>query len=225
MGQSLLSLLFQLPCPLCQRPSREQFCRDCTGQILEQRFPPSFSQWQGEFPRFVWGGYEAQLKQAIATMKFKQQPRIGVWLGEQLAQRWLEQPQAQAKPRPQVAPIPLHASKEASRGFNQAERIAFGFCRLTGYALRPRALQRVKNTKALFDLSPGDRQQQLKSALTIGPQFNPHTPWLIVDDIVTTGSTAQEARQVIQHQGGQVMGLVAIAAPSFSRPPEHPPAR
>lgn len=216
MWQLIRSLLFQTPCPLCQKPSQDQFCRDCTGQILSHRFPPKFRQWQGELPRFVWGQYEGQLRRALTVMKFEQQPAIGLWLGEQLAEQWLQQPQAKTKLRPQVVPIPLNARKQAQRGFNQAERIAAGFCRLTGYALHPQALQRPKDTQALFGLSPGDRQRELQAALAIGPGFNTNQPWLILDDIITTGTTALEARRVMEKKGAKVLGIVAIAAPSFS---------
>jgi ComF family protein len=220
MWSLIRSLLFQSPCPLCQRPAKGQFCRDCSTQIFSQDFSKNFKQWQGKFPRFVWGEYEGQLRRALTVMKFEQQPDIGVWLGEQLAEQWLKQPQAKFKVRPQVVPIPLHPRKQAERGFNQAERIAYGFCRLTGYPLRPQALQRCKDTKALFDLSPGDRQRELQSALTVGPEFNTRKPWLMVDDIVTTGSTALAAQRVMEQKGGEVLGLVAIAAPAFSRPGE-----
>jgi predicted amidophosphoribosyltransferase len=147
-------------------------------------------------------------------MKFAQRPEIGLWLGEQLAEQWLSQFPLKPLPPCQVVPIPLHAAKQQQRGFNQAERIAAGFCRLTGYPLYPQALERLKNTQALFSLSPGDRQRELQSALRVGKQFNRKHPWLIVDDIVTTGSTAQEAKRAIEQQGGKVLGLVAIAAPS-----------
>ncbi|WP_228015464.1 ComF family protein [Synechocystis salina] len=157
MWQSIRSLLFQTPCPLCQKPSQDQFCRDCTGQIFSHRLPRKLQQWQGNFPRFVWGQYEGQLRRALTVMKFEQQPGIGLWLGEQLAEQWLQQPQAKLKITPQVVPVPLSNRKQAERGFNQAERIAVGFCRLTGYTLRSQALQRPKDTQALFGLSPGDR--------------------------------------------------------------------
>ena len=215
MWPLIRSLIFQSPCPLCQRPGKDQFCRDCNGQIFSQRFPKSFKQWQGKLPRFVWGEYEGQLRRALTVMKFEQQPDIGLWLGEQLAEQWLRQPQAKLKLRPQVVPIPLHPRKQAQRGFNQAERIAYGFCRLTGYSLRPQALQRCKDTKALFNLTPGDRQRELESSLIVGPDFNTHNPWLMVDDIVTTGSTALEAQRVMEQKGAKILGLVAIAAPPF----------
>lgn len=215
MWSLIRSLIFQSPCPLCQKPGKEQFCRDCTGQIIDRRFSKNFPQWQGKFPRFVWGEYEGQLRRALTVMKFEQQPNIGLWLGEQLAEQWLKQPQAKFKLRPQVVPIPLHPRKQAQRGFNQAERIAYGFCRLTGYPLRPQALQRCKDTKALFDLSPGDRQRELQFSLKVGAGFNVERPWLIVDDIVTTGSTALEAQRVMAQKGAKVLGLVAIAAPAF----------
>ncbi len=220
MWPLIRSLLFQSPCPLCQRPAKDQFCRDCTAQILNQRFSENVKQWQGKLPHFVWGEYEGQLRRALQVMKFERQPDIGLWLGQELGEQWLKQPRVKLPFRPNVVPIPLHPRKQAQRGFNQAERIAWGFCRLTGYPLRPQALQRSKDTKALFDLSPGDRQRELQSALTVGPEFNTRQPWLIVDDIVTTGSTALEAQRAMEQKGAKVIGLVAIAAPAFFRPGE-----
>lgn len=219
MWRFVQALLFQPQCCLCQRPASELFCRDCHAQIVSHRSPLSGQKWQGDFPRWVWGEYEGQLRRVITVMKFEARPEIGVWLGEQLAQQWLAQfgkGGTKRLPRCQVVPIPLHGAKLQQRGFNQAERIASGFCRVTGYPLFPNGLERVKNTQALFNLSPGDRQRELSSALRVGRQFSSRQPWLIVDDIVTTGSTATAAKCAIEDQGGKVLGLVAIAAPAFS---------
>ena len=219
MWSWLQSLLFSPQCPLCQKSAPHVFCRDCQGQVLAEQCSPVYRQqrWrQSLIPQFIWGYYDGSLRRAITTMKYEQQPLIGEWLGERLAEQWLQHPEIHKLPPLQVVPIPLHSSKQKQRGFNQAESIAIGFCRLTRYPLGPQALLRQKKTEALFQLSPRERQQKLWQALSPGSQFNTRRPWLIVDDIFTTGATTQEACRVIQGHQGTVTAIAAIASPRNS---------
>jgi predicted amidophosphoribosyltransferase len=114
-----------------------------------------------------------------------------------------------------VVPIPLHPEKLKTRGFNQAELIARGFCRVTGYSLQNSGLVRVKNTQPMFGLNSQERQENIQSAFALGKQFHsrfPQTPVLLIDDIYTTGVTAKEAATVLRQQGIEVLGIGAIAS-------------
>lgn len=214
MLKGFLSLFWQSACPLCERPTPHWLCSYCLAQLKEQKIPQPDRLWQGPLPRFIWGNYEGKLKQAIAALKFTHHPQIGAELGYLLAEAWLGSSRHRALPKLRVIPIPLHPHKLKERGFNQAELIAQGFCRLTGYPCYPQGLVRVKNTTPLFTLTPQQRRATLQNALQVGAHLVPQgPPILLIDDIVTTGTTAQEAKGVLQKQGQKLLGIAAIATP------------
>ncbi len=216
--KGLLNLFLQANCPLCQRPTAQEFCLDCTRQVQRCKMPHPQSLWQGELPVFAWGMYGGALKRAIAALKYENQPQLARPLGDWLAQAWLNsQFASQALV---VAPIPLHADKLHQRGYNQALLLAESFCRTTGLRLQQQGLERVRNTAPQFSTSAKEREKNLAGAFALGAGFRryrPAYPVLLLDDIYTTGATTRMAAQTLRDAGIAVYGVVAIAA-TLKRP-------
>ncbi|UBF25345.1 hypothetical protein K9N68_27645 [Kovacikia minuta CCNUW1] len=111
-------------------------------------------------------------------------------------------------------PIPLHASRQKQRGFNQADLLAKHFCELTRLPLENRGLERSQETIAQFKLSATEREQNLADAFQIGRAFlqkAPSTPVLLLDDIYTTGATVKSATQILRRRGIRVYGVIVVA--------------
>ncbi|CDM95489.1 MAG: ComF family protein [Limnospira sp. PMC 1291.21] len=208
--QSVLNLFLKPECPICARPTDQEFCRYCEQQLLECQFTHG-GMFPGEVPIFVWGRYGGVLKQAIAALKYDGNPQIAKMLGYCLAEGWLDT----VKRVPQnlvVVPIPLHPAKLKQRGFNQAELLGRGFCEITGLSMKPHGLQRLKNTEALHGLSRPERYQNLQGALRVGKDpLPPRSSVLIIDDIYTTGATVNAAIQAFKLRKIKVAGVVALA--------------
>ncbi|MGB3510970.1 MAG: ComF family protein [Microcoleaceae cyanobacterium] len=218
-----LNIFLKSHCPLCQRPADREFCKYCERQVWRCQFPGGGQIFAGKVPVFVWGKYQDSLKQAIAAMKYNDNPQIGRPLGYWLADSWLASSLATLD-KVAVVPIPMHKKKLKERGFNQAEVLARSFCQLTGLRLRRNGLERVKQTQALFGLSRGERLKTVKDAFLVGKDFinrRPRASVLLIDDIYTTGATVNAAVEVLQQAGIKVVGVVAIATtkkPSSQRP-------
>ena len=113
-----------------------------------------------------------------------------------------------------VVPIPLHASKQKQRGYNQAALIAQSFCQATGLKLKQNGLERVRETKAQFGLSASERENNLAEAFAVGSELRHRhldTPVLLVDDIYTTGATAKFCCANTSSVWLTVLGLAAVA--------------
>ncbi|MFM7406960.1 MAG: ComF family protein [Cuspidothrix sp.] len=210
--QNILNLFLQSHCPLCQRSTPKELCPYCTKQIQHcQKQNPAYL-WKQPLPVFVWGNYGGTVKRAIAALKYENHPQIGYLLGEWLGESWLlhsPQPPQQLL----VVPIPLHPKKQKQRGFNQAALIAEGFCNITGYKLKINGLERIKETEALFNLSPTQRQENLTDAFILGKDLRHHRniQVLLVDDIYTTGATAKAAVHTLKQNQITVLGVAAVA--------------
>lgn len=212
-----------LPCPLCQRPAKAVFCRDCQQRLQAERldsWPVTTSPW----PLYAWGIHRGALRRALYCLKYEGQRRIGAVLGEWLGSRWLESRQPSSGSRRAygsdytVVPIPLHVERLRQRGYNQAALISQAFCERTGLRHLPEALVRVRATAAQYELNPLQRQQNLAGAFAL--QYAPATPVLLVDDIYTTGSTVQAAQQVLVAAGIPVAGVIVVAK---AQPAAHHP--
>lgn len=208
----LLNLFLQSHCPLCERNTSKEFCQYCERQLKKCYLKNPDIRWRDPLPVFSWGVYGGPLKRAIAVMKYENQPQIARPLGQWLGEAWLlNTPKLNSQVV--VVPIPMHASKQKQRGYNQAALIAQSFCQTTGLKLTQNGLERVRDTKAQFGLSASEREKNLAAAFMVGQGFRrpPDAPVLLVDDIYTTGATAASAVQTLTQSGITVLGLVAVA--------------
>ncbi|MEG4022296.1 ComF family protein [Microcoleus sp. S13C4] len=216
--KSFLNLFLKSNCPLCQRPAAGEFCPYCHKQLQRCQLSDPGRFWHSEQRVFVWGEYGGALKRAIAALKYDGNPQLAKPLGGWLAESWLSFPEL-AIDNLTVVPIPMHKEKVKERGFNQAELLAESFCELTGLPLQRHGLERVKNTQALFALTPQQRQAEMKNALSLGKDFRRRLPpdrVLLVDDIYTSGTTVKSAIQILKLSGISVYGTVALATPNKS---------
>ena len=209
MFKQLLSVFLKSRCPLCDRPSPETICTYCQRKLSSYQLDKPDYFWREDLPIFAWGKYDGQLKQAIAKLKYDRQPEIGRILGRWLGRSWLTNNIIE-KQKISVIPIPLHQEKLKTRGYNQALIIAQGFCQETGYLLQPKSLIRVRNTKAMFELNPLERIENLKNAFAIGDRL-PKYPVLLLDDIHTSGTTVKEATKILRQHNVNVTGVVVTA--------------
>ncbi len=213
--KSFLNLFLQSHCPLCQRPSHSEFCSSCTKQLQKCQLNDPFVSEQ--IPVFAWGSYGGILKRALAVLKYNNCPQVARPLGEWLGEFWLEKSPYYTK-NIVVVPIPLHPSKQKTRGFNQAELIAKSFCETTGFKLKVKGLQRVRETQAQHSLSVKERESNLGGAFELGQGLQRYSnSVLLIDDIYTTGATARSAATTLANSGITVIGLATIAAGLKSR--------
>ncbi|MBP5976126.1 ComF family protein [Brasilonema sp. CT11] len=208
--ENLLNLFLKSNCPLCQRPTSQEFCQDCTRQ-LQKCHLRDHNLKQKSMPVFAWGTYGGILKSAITTMKYANQPQIARPLGRWLGEAWLLHSPVHNKVV--VVPIPLHPDKQKNRGYNQAALIAQSFCETTGLKLKQNGLVRVRATEAQHSLSASKRAKNLAEAFEIGKDFrsHPEVSVVLIDDIYTTGASAMSAMQTLNQAGIKVVGLAATA--------------
>ena len=131
-----------------------------------------------------------------------------------MGKSWLENCPITPPQKPIILPIPLSKEKLKTRGFNQAEAMARGFCQVTQYRLETKGLIRIKDTKAMFGLNSIQRQKNIKGAFQVShtwQQNPPQSSILLLDDIYTRGTTVTEAATVLQQHNIKVLGAIAVA--------------
>ena len=111
-----------------------------------------------------------------------------------------------------VLPVPLHRSRQRSRGFNQAEKLAAGYATRIGLPLRTDLLRRVRHTKPqAAGLSYRQRLDNVADAFRASPEVD-GLSLILVDDVVTTTATTQACAAALK-----AAGAPRVYAVSFTR--------
>ena len=111
-----------------------------------------------------------------------------------------------------MVPVPIHSVRRRERGYNQAEAIARGFAEHTGSRVLAKALRRGRPTRSQTKLNRDDRRANLAGAFTC-PQAESvrGKRILIVDDVFTTGATAEACARALRAAGAVEVALLALA--------------
>lgn len=112
-----------------------------------------------------------------------------------------------------ILPLPLHARRLGQRGYNQAAELAKGFAKEVGLPCREDLLLRRRYTLRQTDqLDRESRRWNVSQAFVCPKKEEIHGRFfLLLDDVVTTGSSLQEARQALLAAGAAEVVLMALA--------------
>ena len=116
-----------------------------------------------------------------------------------------------------LIPVPLHISRLKQRGFNQSYLLARHISRQLDIPLFKHGLVRQRATPKQSGLNQRARQQNLRGAFKFNPGAKDSIEYLkgkhivIVDDVITTGSTMHEVAKVLSRAKPAEISLLAIA--------------
>lgn len=181
-------------CPRCALPTTHgEHCGACLKE------PPHYTRalalWTYEFPA----------DRIIHALKYQHRLAVADWLGARLAERLTPAGQT-------LLPMPLHAERLRERGFNQAGEIARCMSRMLGLPYRPDLLHRQRPTRPQADLLPGERQRNVRGAFACSGDLG-GCDVVLVDDVMTTGASANECARVLRlHGAGEITLVVAARA-------------
>lgn len=111
-----------------------------------------------------------------------------------------------------LVPVPLHRRRLRERGFNQAAVLARVLSRSEGIPLAVAALCRAVPTASLTGLDAAARHREVRGAFTVRqPARVACRRVLLVDDVLTTGATAEECCRVLKAEGAVWTGVATAA--------------
>jgi ComF family protein len=160
----------------------------------------------------AYGAYEGALRELIHLFKYNGIRPAGKLLGRLLSQATAEM----ALPDSLVLiPVPLWSGKRQTRGFNQAEAIARAFMSFRGakgIQLDTGILARTRDTASQTGLTRHQRRANVRGAFTVlRPERIKGRSVLIVDDVMTTGTTAGECARVLRRAGAKEVFVATVA--------------
>lgn len=153
--------------------------------------------------------YSESCRAVIHALKYHGNPDVGDWLGWFMAMKTILSPGLPDDAA--IIPVPLHPKRLRERGYNQSERIARGFAGASGHRVETGLLVRTRATATQTKLGEDERRENVRNVFRYAAeQPLDGQPVIIVDDVLTTGSTISEcARTLKEHGAGHVMACVA----------------
>lgn len=147
----------------------------------------------------------------IADFKFHDQPELARVLAERLAQAV-----AHSKmPAPDIViPVPLAADRRTERGYNQAWELARRAARLRGVPARADVLLRHQGGAHQAQLKRAERLRNLAGSFKVSPTARAAIDGqrvALVDDVLTTGATAEAAARALRSAGAAAVDLWVLA--------------
>ena len=156
---------------------------------------------------YSYGFYEGPLRRLIHLFKFERVPTLAAPLGRYLVRALPDDRQFDV-----IVPMPLHWLRRWRRGFNQSELLACEVGRRRGLSLQTRALRRKRHAAPQSGLSSAARRRNLAGLFAVSDRrLIEGRRVLLVDDVLTTGATAQAAARALKSAGAAQVVVLTLA--------------
>lgn len=224
-------------CSLCQYPSFQHFlckacyqdlpwiqnaCITCASEFTNQheqnqgmmcgaclQTPPPYDKCVALF------SYQPPVSQLILALKFHRKLAYGRLLAEILAEKANEYYNKHLKPD-LIIPMPLHPNRLKERGYNQALELAKPLAKKIDITLSTDLCSRIVDTQTQSSMIANNRRNNVKQAFAVHASLkNKHI--LIIDDVITTGSTVCALSQQLQLVGAKTIDVWCCARTSLKK--------
>ena len=206
--EKLLHLVFPSECVYCGRLSDDRihgFCNDCYNSL------PIYLKKTG-YTRYIFE-YDKKMARVLKRVKYGGKPGAIKMLAGLLGSLLLEE-----GIRPDfVTFVPMHKKEIGERGYNQSGIAARKIAGILGVPCKGKTPLKIRETKRQADLNKYARSNNLSGAFKTNEAMVRGKYILLVDDIITTGSTLNECKNTLMTAGAQQVVSAVIAKTPHNR--------
>lgn len=230
MHYALLDFFLPRFCTICGRrlaPTEHTLCAGCLSALPRVLYKGG--EEHGRIERLFWGKvpieratcalrYDSdEVRLLVHTFKYYRQPYVAADLAELMADElsgtdFFDGIDA-------LVPMPLHRRRLRKRGYNQCDYIVRGLRRVTGIPIVKGVLLRAKNNPTQTRLTGLERESNVCGIFrVVNPEKLTGKHVLLVDDVMTTGSTLLSAMRELQSISGIRLSVFTIAYAGMIKP-------
>jgi ComF family protein len=189
-------------CRICGLPLNSPEGEDFTC-IRCRKNPPYFD---SAISSYLYG---AAIKDVVERFKFRNSPHLALLLSRLM----LSDDHAGRIPDvSMVIPVPLHFKKLLRRGYNQSSLLSKYVSGFLKIPVMFNVLKRVKNTQSQSELSFREREANVRNSFSVKKGVNlDGLNILLVDDVLTTGSTASSCAKELKKHGAKEVHVLTLA--------------
>jgi ComF family protein len=218
-----ISLFFPRLCYACDdalRKNEDVLCSICLNHLPKTDF---HLKKDNPIAKLFWGRADIQAATAyyyfhkgdkvqhlIHQLKYKGARKVGLFVGEQMGIELRESSTFASVNM--IVPVPLHPKKEKQRGYNQSEIFGAGLSRGLRKPMNKNILYRKQYTETQTRKTRSERWKNVKNVFSI---YNPETfagkHLLLVDDVITTGSTLEACIHALETIPDVKISITAMA--------------
>lgn len=216
MLHNILNLIFPPRCIFCRHilsvSSRVDICNDCFKKIpFTDKMHISAEHGSCYDELICVCRYSGILKDALIKFKFYNKPgfyrALGVLLSKKIKEMTI------SSDFDIIIGVPLHNRKKRERGYNQSELISRVLSREIGIPVVSGLLKRIRDTQPQSLLPRHKRHLNVKGAFCLKEADKvADKAVLLVDDVLTTGSTLNECARVLKNAGAKKVTAAVIAS-------------
>ena len=153
----------------------------------------------------------SRIRKLVHALKYRGRKEIGKMLGELYGATLAENGFMNGIDI--IVPVPLHPARQKKRGYNQSEYIAAGLSEATRVTAKNNIIRRVEQTDSQTRRGRYERWENVKGLFFVpDPQEITGRHILVVDDVITTGSTMEACVNALHEAGDVKVSIVALAA-------------
>ena len=223
-GHALADVLMPRICPVCGNAlhaDEQHICRSCLvalprTHLEDVEFNTMEQLFAGKVPieratSYFYYQKTSPYAQILFDIKYRNMPRMGQWLTSRAAHDLSASGFFDGIDA--IVPVPLHASKLAERGYNQSDYLARGLAEALGLPV----VQALKSTRAHGSQTrrgATDRWINVQGTYALNSKkakYLENTHILLVDDVVTTGSTLEACARALLAIPGTTVSLFTLA--------------
>lgn len=221
---SLLHLVYPEQCLVCDKEisiQEKHLCSFCTQNISHTNF--HLLEEASSMDKLFWGRVKVENTYAhiffeknktsqdiLFSLKYKNNSDIGVYFGKQIGETLKTQELYSTIDA--VIPIPLHPKKQFIRGYNQSEALAKGICSSFLKRLDINTVKRTRHSESQTKKSRFQRWDNVNDIFKIKPTIENYKHILLVDDVITTGSTLESVIVALRKRNPELQISVATLA-------------
>jgi len=220
----LLHLVYPEQCLVCDKElsiQEKHICSFCTQNISLTNFD-SFQE-ASSMDKLFWGRVNVENTYAhiffeknktsqdiLFSLKYRNNSDVGVYFGEQIGKVLIRSDNYSKIDA--VIPVPLHPKKQFIRGYNQSEAISKGICSSFPKKLDTSTVKRTKHSESQTKKSRFQRWDNVNDIFKISAEIQNYKHILLVDDVITTGSTLESIIIALRKRNPDLLISVATLA-------------